>query len=247
MAEVHLLIDGFFICDRRIFLPEGRQAQYTAAAKSLLIISGRERILVDTGIGSIPEGPGFDELRKTLVIRRKAGNGVRQELARLGLRPEQITTVINTHLHNAHSGNNPLFKDAKFYIAGDEFEFVDKLVSEDPNQSAYIQERFDRLRDVVRVRGKFKLTEEVTILPTPGHTLGHQSVVIERDGRTLVYSGDVSPLKENVTKRISMSGYDRQLSLESMKRLLRIPNASWIFTHDSDQLSLRQAYRPTAG
>lgn len=246
MAKVHLLLDGFFVCDKRIFLPEGRQMKYVAAAKSLLIISGKERVLVDTGIGDIPDRPELAELRKTLTIRRKKGNGISQELARLGLKPEQITTVINTHLHNAHSGNNNLFRDAKFYIAGDEFRFIDKLVSEDPNQTAYIQEKFDRLRDVVRVKGQFKLTDEVTILPTPGHTLGHQSVAIERDGSPLVYSGDVSPLKENVVKRIAMSSYDRQLNLESMKRLLRIPNARWIFTHDSTQLTLRQAYKPIA-
>ena len=245
MVRVHLLVDGFFLCDKRIFLPEGSDVQYTAAAKSLLIVSGKEKILVDTGIGEIPHRPEFAELRKTLKIMRE-GNGIKQELARLGLKPEQITAVINTHLHNAHSGNNGLFRDSKFYVARDEFRFVDELMSKDPNQTAYVRERFDKLRDVVNVKGRLRLTDEVTILPTPGHTLGHQSVIIERDGSALIYSGDVSPLKENVVNRIAMSSYDRQLNLESMKKLLLIPNAKWLFTHDSDQLTLRQAYKPAA-
>jgi glyoxylase-like metal-dependent hydrolase (beta-lactamase superfamily II) len=244
LAKVHLLLDGFFVCDKTIFLPEGRHVRYTAAAKSLLIISGKEKILVDTGIGDIPDRPAYRELRRTLTIKRKEGNGIVPELAKHGLRPEQITSVINTHLHNAHAGNNNLFRGAKFYIAGDEFSFIDNLIGEDPNQTAYLREKYDKARDIVQVKGAYKLTDEVTILPTPGHTLGHQSVVVERDGRPLVYSGDVSPLKENVVKRIPMSSYDRQMNLESMKKLLRIAGARWIFTHDSDQLNLRQAFTP---
>jgi N-acyl homoserine lactone hydrolase len=244
LAEVRILLDGLFVCDRTIFLPEGRHIPYTAAAKSLLIESGKEKILVDTGIGDIPNKPEYRDVRKTLTIKRKKGGGIKSELARRGLRPEQITAVINTHLHNAHSGNNNLFKDSKFYIAGDEFHFVDKLISEDPNQTAYIPENYEKVRDVVQVKGSYNVTDEVTVMPTPGHTLGHQSVIV-RDGNTLIYSGDVSPLKENVVKRIAMSSYDRQMNLESMKRLLGISGARWIFTHDRRQLKLSQAYRPS--
>ncbi len=244
MPKLRLLIDGFFVCDKTIFLPEGEHVRYAAAAKSLLILSGREKILVDTGIGNLPDKAGYEQLRRTLTIKRSQGQGIKAQLAKNGLRPEQITAVVNTHLHAAHSGNNNLFKDAKFYISGEEFKFIERMVSEDPNQTSYIQEKYDKVRDVERVRGEYKLTDEVTILPTPGHTLGHQSVRINENGSTLVYSGDVSPLKENVVGRVAMSSYDRKMNLESMNKLLQIGNARWIFTHDSDQLTLRQAYRP---
>ncbi len=244
MARLHLLLDGFFVCDKTIFLPEGEHVKYEAAAKSLLIISEKEKILVDTGIGDLPDKPGYKELRKTLSIRRGRGQGIKAQLAKCGLRPDQITTVVNTHLHAAHAGNNNLFKDAKFYIAGEELKFIDRMVTEDPNQKSYIQEKFDKVRDVERVRGVYKLTDGVTIFPTPGHTLGHQSVIIKQNGSSLVYSGDVSPLRENVVNRIPMSSFDRKMNLESMKKLLQIGNARWIFTHDSDQLTLKQAYKP---
>src|SRR5271166_2739948 len=130
MVKLHLIIDGTFVMDRRLFLPEGRASMYSAAAKSLLIETGKEKILVDTGIGTVPSDKKFDGIRRIQTIMRKKGQGIKNELARLGIRPEDITSVINTHLHNAHSGGNNLFKNAQFYIARSEFRFIDKVVGD---------------------------------------------------------------------------------------------------------------------
>ncbi|MGD0637578.1 MAG: MBL fold metallo-hydrolase, partial [Nitrososphaerales archaeon] len=120
MARLHLIVDGIFEADRRIFLPEGPRSTYSAAAKSLLIESGKERILVDTGIGSVPADPKFDGIRRAQRITRTRSQGIEVGLARLGIRPDQITAVVNTHLHNAHSGGNNLFTNAQFYISKSE-------------------------------------------------------------------------------------------------------------------------------
>src|SRR5271169_1119815 len=152
MLKLHLIIDGTFVMDRRLFLPEGPHSMYSAAAKSLLIETEGEKILVDTGIGTVPSDPKFDAIRRVQTIRRKKGQGIRNELARLGIRPEDITAVINTHLHNAHSGGNNLFTNAQFYIAKSEFRFIDKMMGEDPNQTAYILENYDRVRNVNEIK-----------------------------------------------------------------------------------------------
>jgi N-acyl homoserine lactone hydrolase len=246
MVGVHLLIDGLFTANQQIFLPEGQSIPYVATSKSLLIVTKSEKILVDTGIGSKPKDRRYEQVRRDLSVNRKKGQGIKTQLARHGIKPEEITIVVNTHLHGAHSGGNKLFKEAKFYVSSNEFRFIDKLVGNDPNQTAYIPEYFDDLRDVAEVKGDYKLTDEVTILPTPGHTLGHQSVIVKlNEKNTLVYSGDVSPLRENLEKKIAMSSYDRQMTLKSMEKLLRIKDAKWVFSHDSDQLTLRKLYLPS--
>ncbi len=172
MVRLQLLLDGFFICDKRIFLPERGYAKYTAAAKSLLILSGKEKILVDTGIGDLPDKPGFEGLKKTLRIKRGRGQGIKAQLAKHGLRLDQITAVINTHLHAAHSGNNNLFKDSKFYIAGDEFDFIDRMVGEDPNQTSYIREKYDKVKDIVNVRGEYNQRMKLRLFPHQGTLWG---------------------------------------------------------------------------
>jgi N-acyl homoserine lactone hydrolase len=152
---------------------------------------------------------------------------------------------VSTHLHNAHAGGNHLFKNAQFYVSKNEFSFIDDLMGEDPNQMAYISENFDKLRSVNEVKGEYQINEKVRLVPTPGHTTGHQSVVISLSGgKSLVYSGDVAPLRENLVERVAMSGYDRDLILESMRKLLEIKDAKWVFSHDNTQLSLAKAYAP---
>ena len=242
MIKVHLLVDGIFSVDKRIFLPEGPASLYDGVAKSLLIIDGKEKILIDTGIGGVPDGSQFDALRKTMKISRTKTQGTKYQLAELGIKPEQITSVVNTHLHNAHCGCNYLFPDAHFYISREEFRAIDELTGDDPNQTAYIEQNFGKLKNVNNVKGKYELTENVTIIPTPGHTLGHQSVVVKLKDYNLIYCGDVSPLKENLATRTPMTGYDRKMIREQMKKLLKVENAKWIFSHDNSQLSLRQAY-----
>lgn len=244
MTQVKLLVDGMFAIDLSTFLPEKAHAPYTAASKSLLLISGKEKILVDTGIGDISKKPAYAELRKKVKISRRSGQGIKTQLAKHGLRMEDITTVVNTHLHIAHAGNNSLFKHAKFYIAGDEFRYVDKQLSEDPEQTAYVPEAFDKMTDVTRTNGEFQLTDDIRVIPTPGHTAGHQSVIVKHGGGSLVFCGDIAPTKENLVTRTPMYGYDRPLIVKYMDELLNNRGARWIFSHDGQQLNLRQAYRP---
>jgi N-acyl homoserine lactone hydrolase len=243
MTHVQLLIDSMFTTDMAVFFPEGPHASYVAASKSLLIVSEREKILVDTGIGDIPRKPAYGELRKKVTIERREGQGIENQLAKHGLTMKDITSVVNTHLHVAHAGNNYLLDHAKFYIGGDEFRFIDKKLADDPKQTAYVPEAYDRVRDVTLVKGTFHLTDDVRIVPTPGHTGGHQSVVIEQNGKTLVYCGDVFPLRDNLTKHMPMTGYDRGQLMKSMDSLYQDNrNAAWLFSHDGMQLEATQAF-----
>jgi glyoxylase-like metal-dependent hydrolase (beta-lactamase superfamily II) len=242
MIGVRLLVDSMFTTDRTTFLPEGPKVPYQAASKSLLITSGKERILVDTGLGEIPS---HAPLRKKVIVERRDGQGIKTQLARYGIKPAQITTVVNTHLHAAHAGNNNLFKHAKFYIAGEEFRYIDKQLAEDPSQTAYIPETYDKVRDVTQTNGEFELIDGVRVVPTPGHTAGHQSVLIEQKASTIVYCGDVSPLKDNLINHVPMYGYDRKLILKSMDHLLQTTRARWLFAHDGAQLTTRQAFKPS--
>jgi N-acyl homoserine lactone hydrolase len=130
----------------------------------------RGRVLVDTGlIDSTPEldeewSPRFDP--DTI--------------------PRDVVFVINTHLHFDHCGGNRLFAGIPIY--------VQRLEREAARAEGYtIPEwvEFDGAH-YVELEGEEELLPGLQVVPTPGHTPGHQSVLVETDEGLVVVAGDVA-------------------------------------------------------
>lgn len=231
--ELHLLNDGFFTLDKSFLVYGKYQGElYEAALKPLLIITGEDRILIDTGIGKLPE-----KYRKFHTVKRKSGEVLRVQLQRHGVKPEDVDVVINTHLHFDHCGNNKIFTNAKFYVQADELRYA--YAPDRFQKASYLREFFDVKVDYVPIRGDCRITDEVRILPTPGHTIGHQSILIRENRKTYVYCGDAAPLKENLQRR-NIPGvlYRSDEALQSLDKLRKIENAVYIFSHDNEQSAL---------
>jgi len=108
--EVQLLSNGYFALDKTFLVYSKYQGEtYEAALKPLLVLSEGERILIDTGIGEL-----FPQYRRFHTVKRNPDQSLRMQLQNFRLKPEDITIVINTHLHFDHCGNNELFKNARF-------------------------------------------------------------------------------------------------------------------------------------
>ncbi|MFQ6080915.1 MAG: N-acyl homoserine lactonase family protein [Candidatus Bathyarchaeia archaeon] len=231
--ELHLLSDGYFTLDKSFLVYTKYQGQpYEAALKPLLIITGEDKILVDTGIGELPE-----KHRKFHTVKRKPGQALRAQLQKHDLKLEDIDMVINTHLHFDHCGNNASFPNAKFYVQGDELRYA--YAPDRFQRAAYIREFFDVPIEYVPLRGKYRVTDDITIVRTPGHSIGHQSVIIRKDEKNYVYCGDVAPLRENLERR-NIPGvlYRADQALGSIDKLRSIKNAFYIYSHDNEQLTL---------
>jgi glyoxylase-like metal-dependent hydrolase (beta-lactamase superfamily II) len=136
------------------------------------LLGGEAPALIDTGLADfiIPEGLE-DEL------------GVKAEffedgLARLGLKPEDIGVVIHTHLHNDHCENDGLCTNAKIYAQKAEIDF---MRAPHPLDHRYDPEYLEGC-DLVALDGPAEILPGVRVVPTPGHTPGGQSVVVETAG-----------------------------------------------------------------
>ncbi len=227
VLSIKLLTDGYFTLDKS-FLVFGKYqgTKYKAALKPLLVQTEKEKILVDTGIGDLP--PRYRKYHD--VIRRK-NQELRYSLKKEGLAPNDVTLVVNTHLHFDHCGNNRLFPNAKFLSQIDEIRyayFPDRFM-----RVSYLRDFFDIEGDFLPVRGRYSVGEEVEVVPTPGHTIGHQSVIVKWKGRNIVYTGDAAPLPENIEKRnITGMVYDTARASESIDLLRKIENPVYVHSHD---------------
>jgi len=231
--ELYLLSDGFFTIDKSFLVYTKYQGEiYEAALKPLLVITDAEKILIDTGIGELPE-----KHRKFHTIKRKPGQALQAQLQTYDLKPEDIDIVINTHLHFDHCGNNGSFPNAKFYVQADELRYA--YAPDRFQKAAYFREFFDIKTEYTPVRGRHQITDEIVLMRTPGHSVGHQSVIIRKGGINYVYCGDASPLRENLERR-NIPGvlYRADQALTSIDKLRSVKNAVYIYSHDNAQLTL---------
>ncbi len=231
--ELYLLSDGCFTLDKSFLVYTKYQGQtYEAALKPLLIVAGKEKILVETGIGELPES-----YKQFHIVKRKPDQALGAQLQKHGIKPEDITLVINTHLHFDHCGNNTSFPNAKFYVQAEELRYA--YAPDRFQKAAYIRRFFDAGLDYVSIRGKYQLTDDIILVPSPGHSIGHQSVLIRGDEKNFVYCGDAAPLRENLEKR-NIPGvlYRADEALKSIDKLKSIRNAAYIYSHDNEQLQI---------
>ena len=230
---MHLLCDGFFTLDKSFVVYMKYMGQpYDCALKPLLILTPDVNILVDTGVGELPE-----KYLRLYAVRRSSEQNLETQLAQHGLKLEDIDVVVNTHLHFDHCGNNALFPNAKFVVQEDEFRFASE--PERFQQSGYIRELFDLKLDYELVRGEHRVADDVLVVPTPGHSVGHQSVIVKEGDRNYVYCGDAAPVKENLERR-NIPGvlYCAHKALKSIDYLRSIDNAVYIYPHDNEQMTL---------
>jgi N-acyl homoserine lactone hydrolase len=113
--------------------------------------------------------------------------------------PKDVDTVVLTHSHSDHIGNNKMFPKAEFIIhSGEKGEIPGaRIIDEDT-----------------------ELTKGVKLVHTPGHTHGSMSVFIDADIKYVI-AGDTVPLKENVLKLVPPGiNYDAKLALQSLKKVI---------------------------
>lgn len=175
-------IDPFVDEERRIIL----------SMHSLILESAGSLIMVDTCIGNdkARSYPRWNQMQTDYLARLQAA----------GFRPEQFDTVLCTHMHVDHVGWNtrlvdgvwqPTFSNARYLYAEEEWAHWREEPQEyGPVIEDSVQPIFDAgLADLVRV--DHRVTDEVWLEPTPGHTPGHVSVHIASDGEEAVITGDM--------------------------------------------------------
>ncbi|MCG2623025.1 N-acyl homoserine lactonase family protein [Arthrobacter sp. I2-34] len=158
------------------------------------LIQGTDQvILVDTGLGDIDE---VSEMQSRygvdFVASRSDGQDLVQGLSRHGVTPEDVDTVILTHLHFDHVGNNELFPNATFIVQKDELPQAE----EPPSFCMFYYPEYSYKIDAVRDRlqivdGDHRINNSVRLVKIGGHTPGCMVVMVETDAGTVCLTSDV--------------------------------------------------------
>jgi glyoxylase-like metal-dependent hydrolase (beta-lactamase superfamily II) len=163
------------------------------AIHALVIESKGKRIIVDTCIGNdkVRSNPAWSKLQLPFL----------QDLKKAGYDRESIDRVVCTHLHVDHVGWNTMLKDgkwvatfpnARYIIGGTEWDYwshFDGKEMRDPVEDSVRPVVDDGHADLVE--STHRITDEVFLEPTPGHTPGHHSVRISSKGQEAVITGDL--------------------------------------------------------
>ncbi len=222
--------------------PPDEKNRIPLSIRPLLIQTGRENILVDTGIGD----KGDERFDSVYAVDR--GRTLSGSLASIGLTPADIDIVINTHLHFDHAGGNtiregnrfrPAFQNARYIVQRGEWE-----AALDPNErtrASYRPDDFLPLMAAGRldlIEGDGEVASGVSVIRTGGHNRDNQVVSVRSGDLTAVFPGDLIPTAMHLRLPF-ITAYDLY-PLETLKAkkglLSEAAEKKWllVFEHDPE-------------
>jgi len=228
------------------------QGELMISFQAFLVRSQGLNIMVDTCIGR----------HKTFAheIFAQVQSQFLEDLESIGVSAAAVDRVLCTHLHPDHVGWNtqligtewkPTFPNAKYLFSRAEWAHVQQAVSSSAEPLHHVLESVLPVvaaGQVELVESNYRLTEEISLVPTPGHSPGHVSVHIESAGQHAVITGDVMHHPVQCAEPGWRTHFcdDHQLAQETRRKFLRTyqgretlvigshfaePTAGWILPH----------------
>ncbi len=225
--------------------PPDEDNRITMNMNCVFIDTGKERILIETGIGE--KWSAKHTAMFGITRERSLGESLR---AVAGVEADNITIVINTHLHFDHAGGNtalnetaealPAFPNARYFISRAELEHAEAPSERD--RASYLPDNWRPLLASSQLELKhanYEVVPGLRMETYPGHNRSMQCWRLERGGTTLFGFADLVPMRAHVPFAWIM-GYDLYPveTLEVKKKLLpQAAGEGWacLFYHDPDE------------
>lgn len=238
--KVYLLDNGTLKLDMSfVTWNHGQGTPFRFPVYAVFIDHPDGKVMLDTGIDKawVERKLPFEEPTQTDEQR------LENQLALIGVKPEEIDIVVNSHLHFDHCSGNKLFPQAKFIFSRSEL------------RHAYVPDPWERLGydpDLVAIPGmktelldlglyEYEVLPGITLIETPGHSVGHLSAIVRPGGDTapLVFPFDVAWTKHNLVDRVMMGLHsDPRELLDSMDRIentARKISGDIFYSHDPQE------------
>jgi len=248
-TEFHL--DGgamFGVVPRNLWsvvCPPDEQNRIRMNMNCLFVDTGTDRILIETGIGQKwqPKHAEMYGIERTHSLAETLK-------AKTNVSADEITIVVNTHLHFDHAGGNteldenrqvvPSFRNARYFVSRSELAHAEGPSERD--RASYLEDNWKPLQETGQLEAKDDIYEIVPGLQMelhPGHNRSMQCWRLRRGGQTMFGFADLVPMRAHVRFPWIM-GYDLYPleTLEAKKKLLpQAAREKWLclFYHDPDE------------
>jgi glyoxylase-like metal-dependent hydrolase (beta-lactamase superfamily II) len=222
--------------------PEDAGKPYIFPDHCYLIKHAKGWMLWDSGLpdayASRPEGVMNPRRTSTAFVHKPLVESLRE----IGVAPRDIAYFAMSHTHSDHAGNANLFADATVYVQSAEY---DAMFGAEPQKLGFVPTTYDQLRNaprLVKLDGDHDVFGDgaVVIKSTPGHTPGHQSLLVRlaKTGPVLL-TGDAVHFRANwEAHRAPRINFDPQRSLRTMDEIAAFTKQTgaqmWI-NHDAEQ------------
>ncbi|MBQ5978662.1 MAG: MBL fold metallo-hydrolase [Bacteroidales bacterium] len=201
--------------------------RYRGSLQNYLIDTGKDVILVDTGLpaGTPEEAP--DE--HSFAYTGKDICSYMEALAAVGYKPEQVTKILLTHRHSDHSGELRSFPNAKIYVNveemdADELQGIPNLEPVSFTDGAYYD--FPESQ---------KICEGVYYIKAKGHTKGNSLVIAESDGLFFMFQADITYVDEALYENKLSTVFDdlpaARQTLDRVREFVRKHPTVYLSTH----------------
>lgn len=153
-------------------------------------------------------------------------------LSKKNLSPKDIDVVILTHLHWDHALNVDLFKNSRIYVSEKELDYNNRITEEDPFTIRNFKKLIDH-SNIVYTNGGDRISNEVKILDTRGHTEGHLSVAVGNPNKGFITTGDsITNMRAWNRNRPDIVMFDEKYALKSVEEIKKLGYKLIIPGHD---------------
>ncbi|MGI9463995.1 MAG: MBL fold metallo-hydrolase [Aestuariivirgaceae bacterium] len=201
--------------------------QVILCVQSYIVRTPHHTILIDSCVGNHKPRPTRP------MWHMMNSNRYEANFKATGLTFEDIDFVMCTHLHSDHVGWNtrlengrwvPTFPNAKYVFADRELTFWSEKAASDPDSCAWMADSVLPIVEAKRaeiVKSDHWLSDDVQLIPSPGHTIDHYSVHVGTAGRDALITGDMvhSPLQARYPELGMFSDYDSALAGQTRRAL----------------------------
>jgi len=221
----------------------GRNIEFSSTC--WLLKHGSEWLLWDTGVpqDTVNDPRGWSTLPKLIVYH--LDRSLTDQLSEIGLKPADIGLVAVSHSHGDHIGNVGLFTNATIVMQRAEYLWIHSANGPNDNVNqlmALARKLLGTPKNLQLVNGDTDVFGDgsVTLISTPGHTPGHQSMLVHlRKSGFIMLSGDVAHLEENfqrdIVPSLNTNKAESIASMAKVRRLLAAYQAMFFINHDKNQ------------
>lgn len=225
--KIFIIKNGYLECDKG-FVTLGRDMGkiIRIPVYCFLVEHSKGNVLIDSGFSSDFEKTWGKRLRFYKPILEK------NMIEYVKKKNIKIDFIINTHLHIDHCENNHYFKNAQIIVQKKEFEAA---CNPKPYQLLAYPDKIDKNLNYRFIDGNLDLFNDgaIKIIQTPGHTEGHQSVLLNVDGKKIFIAGDACYASENL-KYNCLPGilWNPDKIMECYDMIRNLKNTRIIFGHE---------------